>query len=329
MKKSFYYLITILCFFILITLIGYNELIIHKNSVEFEKLSEKNNSNNITTSNPTINCFGDVLTLGNQKTSYPTSLVDLTNFSVNKFGGSTDKSIDISIRLGKTKVYTQKVTIPATPSPVEIRLYNEKGEEIDALKGKSNYFSSVEIANIPGKLEYDIKKKIHTFTRSQNGNEGKITNLSQITSQYPTYNSDDIAIIFTGTFDDNVPMGIYKTITYQRAILNHLKTDKYIIISLTSKRKFSIVDDMNKVLLEEYGEHFLDFRSYIQKSGLKDANITPTKQDKQDLANHYIPSSLLNDDKLTGTNKFNSLLAKQIIDKLLDLGYISEELLKN
>ena len=81
---------------------------------------------------------------------------------------------------------------------------------------------------------------------------------------------------------------------------------------------------MNKVLQEEHGEHFLDFRSYLLESGLKDAQITPTAQDKNDLANHYIPSSLLKADKLNGNASFNELLAKQIIQKMVDLQYIDK-----
>lgn len=82
-------------------------------------------------------------------------------------------------------------------------------------------------------------------------------------------------------------------ITYQRAILNQIKTQKYVVVSMTSKRQNNLVRDDNNVLKEEHKDHFLDFRTYLLTNGLKDANITATEQDQKDLTNSYIPSSLL------------------------------------
>ena len=121
---------------------------------------------------------------------------------------------------------------------------------------------------------------------------------------------------------------IFKTITYQRAIINQLKTKNYIVVSLTSKRRLPIVDDMNKVLKEEHKEHFLDFRDYLLNDGIKDAKITLTAQDKKDLQKGYIPSSFLQADMLNGNAKFNQLLAEQITKKMIDLKYINKNDIK-
>lgn len=323
MKKSTFSLIIILLICMIATLIGYNELAIRKESQKYQELNSQvpkiKNSSQIT-----INCIGDSLTLGDSKSSYPSLLSSMTQLSVNKFGGSKDQTIDLSIRLGKTKIYVQNIVIPASPSPVDIKIYDENGTIFNVLKNAGSNFSSVEIAGISGKLKYNSHTRTHTFTRDQVGKEKAIKSLTQVKAQFPKFQANDIAIIWTGTYDSNVNNGIFKTITYQRAIINQLNTKKYIIISLTSQRKFPIVDDMNKVLKEEHGEHFLDFRSYLLENGLKDANITPTSQDKKDLAKGLIPTSLLKDDKINGNAKFNELLTQQIIKKVKELKYIND-----
>lgn len=330
MKKLSFSLIVILLVSIIITLTGYHSLVIHRDSQKYQELNKEyqnttESTNQTSTSHkPTIYCIGDSLTIGNKSSSYPTALSSLTGFSVNKFGGSQDQSIDISIRMGKTKIYVNQLTIPSTSTPVEIKILDNQGNQLDVLKGTGSNFSTVEISGITGRLKFDTKKKIHTFTRDEAGNEMKINKLTQIKSDFPKFDENSIFVIFTGTYDPLINNGIFKTITYQRSIISHLKTKRYIVVSLTSQRRLEIADDMNKVLLEENNEHFLDFRSYLLKNGLKDASITPTQQDKKDLQMGYIPSSLLKEDKLNGNSKFNELLAKQLVKKMKDLKYITE-----
>ena len=123
-------------------------------------------------------------------------------------------------------------------------------------------------------------------------------------------------------YDKQNNQDVYRTITYQRAILNQIKTQKYIVVSMTSKRQNNLVRDDNNILKEEHKDHFLDFRTYLLTNGLKDANITATEQDQKDLTNSYIPSSLLKEDKFAGNDTFNQLLANQIYQKLQELHYI-------
>lgn len=328
MKKISFPLIVALLLCIIFTLIGYDTLTTRKESQKYRERKQDNSSetvSSVSSNTPIIYCIGDSLTLGEKSSSYPTALSALTGFSVNKFGGAQDQSIDISIRMGKTKVYVNNITIPSETTPVQIQLLDKDKDKVDALKGTGTNFTSVEIDGITGKLKYNSEKKTHTFTRDQKGNEKKITKLTQIKADFPTFDSNSIAIIFTGSYDPSSENGVFRTITYQRSIISQLKTKKYIVVSLTSKRKFDIVDSMNTVLKEEHKEHFLDFRKYLLNNGLKDAKVTPTSQDKKDIQNKLIPSSLLKEDKLNGNSKFNQLLAEQIIQKMIDLKYITEK----
>ncbi len=326
MKKLSFPLIVILLICIILTLVGYNTLITRNESKKYQNLQKDQPVSSKPTSDQTIYCIGDSLTL--ESHAYPTYLSQLTNCNIETFGGQIDQTIDLAIRLGRTKVYTHDITIPAQTDPVEITLYDEDHDKLDVLKNKGSNFSNVEIKGISGILKYDDEKDIHTFTRDEAGDETSIDDYTQITTDFPSFDKNGIAVIFTGTYDPYESGSIFKTITYQRAILNQLGIKKYIVVSLTSKRTFQIVNDMNAVLEEEHGEHFLSFRDYLLENGLKDANITPTDSDQDDLDKGYIPRSLLRDNLVDGNEDFHELLAKQLIEKMQDLKYLDKQDIK-
>ena len=191
-----------------------------------------------------------------------------------------------------------------------------------SLKNSGSNFDEVTIQGIKGTLAYDSSRNIHTFTREKSGKAVTLTAPAQIEATLPEFNENDIVIIFSGNYDKQNNQDVYRTITYQRAILNQIKTQKYIVVSMTSKRQNNLVRDDNNILKEEHKDHFLDFRTYLLTNGLKDANITATEQDQKDLTNSYIPSSLLKEDKFAGNDTFNQLLANQIYQKLQELQYI-------
>ena len=269
-----------------------------------------------------IYCIGDSFTLGSEFASYPLNLESLTNSEIIKFGGNQDTTFDLSIRVGRTKIFANNITIPGDKEAVDLTFYNEKGEQVEALKNSGSNFGEVTIQGIKGTLAYDSSRNIHTFTRDKSGKAVTLTAPAQIEATLPEFNENDIVIIFSGNYDKQNNQDVYRTITYQRAILNQIKTQKYIVVSMTSKRQNNLVRDDNNILKEEHKDHFLDFRTYLLTNGLKDANITATEEDQKDLTNSYIPSSLLKEDKFAGNDTFNQLLANQVYQKLQELHYI-------
>ena len=142
----------------------------------------------------------------------------------------------------------------------------------------------------------------------------KINTLTKIEVTKPEINKDNILILFTGSYEESVQGSLAE---YQKQIISAFNTDKYIVVSLTQDDR----DATNNLLKTTHGDHYLDFKSYLLTSGLKDAGITETAQDKTNLANKNTPSSLL-DDKINGNSKYNELLAKQLTDKMTKLGYL-------
>lgn len=329
MKKfTFSITVVVLCAMI-VGLLGYDRIITSKNAKKYETTEKTTKETTKTQSktkkkknNQRIYCIGDSFTLGNEFASYPLDLENLTNSEVIKFGGNFDTSLDLSIRVGRTKIFANNITIPKDKTTIDLPLYNEKGVEIEALKNSGSNFDEVTIQGVKGTLAYDETRNIHTFTRDRSGKEVTLSSLTQIEATLPDFNENDIVVIFTGNYDKKNGLDVYRTVTYQRALLNQIKTQKYVVVSMTSKRQNNLVRDENNILKEEHKDHFLDFRTYLLTDGLKDANITPTDQDQKDLANSYIPSSLLKEDKFTGNDTFNQLLANKVYQKLQELNYI-------
>lgn len=329
MKKLFFPLAVILLIGMIGGLIGLNAYQNKqtKNVVEnAEPPSQTTSTTEISDPNaPVIYCIGDSLTVDTDVKSYASYLKDLTGLETKTIGGMQDTTMDMAVRTGAVAIYANNVTIPAERESIEITLYNAEHETLDVLHHEGTNFKTVSIGGIEGTLAYDENKKTHTFTRSQSGEMLTISDYTQITSDVPAIKENDIIVLFSGTYDPNVYMGIFDTINDQYRILNGINSKQYIVVSLTSRRTFEIVNDMNKVLSENFNEHYLDFRSYIMENGLNAAEIEATEQDQVDLSNRYIPSSLLQKDKIDGNELFNELLAKQLIVKMQELSYITEE----
>lgn len=330
MKKVTFSITVVVLLAMIVGLIGYDRFSTSQNAKKYQSEKTTTTTKEETTKTKTkkeknsqrIYCIGDSFTLGSEFASYPLNLESLTNSEIIKFGGNQDTTFDLSIRVGRTKIFANNITIPGDKEAVDLTFYNEKGEQVEALKNSGSNFDEVTIQGIKGTLAYDSSRNIHTFTRDKSGKAVTLTAPAQIEATLPEFNENDIVIIFSGNYDKQNNQDVYRTITYQRAILNQIKTQKYIVVSMTSKRQNNLVRDDNNILKEEHKDHFLDFRTYLLTNGLKDANITATEQDQKDLTNSYIPSSLLKEDKFAGNDTFNQLLANQIYQKLQELQYI-------
>ena len=99
-------------------------------------------------------------------------------------------------------------------------------------------------------------------------------------------------------------------------MIKYANTDKYIVIGVT--KDDSLYE--NTVLKKEYGSHFLNIKKYLIQNGLKDANITATKQDKADVGNSIIPTSLRSEGN-NGNSTYYKLGAQQVFNKINELGY--------
>lgn len=264
----------------------------------------------------TIYCVGDSLTLGAaNQTSYPDYLKKNVDNSITTIADENINSAALAIKLGTLNTYVNNITIPADTTEVAITLLDDKGVQQMAISQSQTNIENCSIEGIEGTISYNEQTKALTFKRKNKGESVKITKLTQVQVTKPEIKENNIVILYTGSYEQSVGGSL---INYQKEIIKAFNTDKYIVVSLTQNDR----NETNNLLKETYGNHYLDFKSYLLEKGLADANITATAKDQQSLTNKNVPESLLAD-SLNGNSQYNELLAKQIINKMKELGYIN------
>ena len=324
-RRYGYYILIAAMILSIIGLAGYDRISSTKESKDTEAEVSKEDTDKEEAKKIKVNCIGDSLTLGNAETSYPKAL-SAKGMTVSKYGGSQDQAIDGAIRMHGYLIYCENITIPSSADEsVDVTIYSGEGEVLSVLKTEGHNYDRVIIDGIEGTLRYDSDRDIHTFTRSEAGEVHKVNGKAEIIAkEYAQIDPEDITIIWLGTYDRYHSLSIYRTVAHIQEIIEANKIEKYIVIGLTSKRRFEIADDMNRILAESFGEHYYDFRTYLLNSGLSDAGIEGTAEDQSDLINRRIPTSLLDESRLNGNSSFNDLLSTQLIEKMKELGYIDE-----
>lgn len=313
---------------ILIALIGFYQLQIRNEQKKLQDTYSNVNAATTTETTPEnktntgrIVCIGDSLTLGiDNVTSYPSILSTLTKHEVVTYGGASDTSLDLSLRLGTSTLYTEDILIPSSGS-VELYLYDEDALLITPFTNTTS--TPVTINGIAGELTYLPETGTYSFTRTSAGQETSVEALTRVeVSSYEINPEQDIVILFIGSYDSNEQFG-YDTIENQNTIIDSLHLKNYVIIGLTSISQFENIDELNGQLLEAHGDaHFLDVRDYILTNATTDTNIVLNEQDQINLEYGYLPSSLFTDD-MNGSEAFNRILANQLITKMVDNKYLT------
>ncbi len=136
--------------------------------------------------------------------------------------------------------------------------------------------------------------------------------------------SDDILVLFTGTNDRPDRKSIQDVISVQRGIIEYTGCDKYVVIGLTCKKVIPDIAAVNEALFAEYGDNFLDIRSFMLEKGLGYEGLRETPEDSSDIKNGEIPSSL-RIDYVHGNRYFYDIIADMLYEKLRYLGYLPME----
>lgn len=277
---------------------------------------------------PRIICWGDSLTASGgaseSKYTYPRVLASISRLAVRNYGVGGETSGHIAMRQGAIPLYVAPVTIPAESTPIEITLLDEDGDHTDLGYFGNAGLSPITIAGVRGKFYYSSAEDRYLFTRDSDpdNEEVVITRPTRvITSGMEGRTTSDIQVIFIGTNNGYSASSVGRLIEIQREMVEFSGSDKYVIIGMTSLERMPDIADINAALAEEWGDNFLDIRSYFLTEGLEAAGITPTEEDLANIERGEIPASLLSDG-LHGNDHFYRLLAEQVYQKIIDLGYV-------
>ena len=275
---------------------------------------------------PRIICWGDSLTQSvDCKSAYPDVLEQLSQTTVINYGIMSETTTSIAMREGAVRVYAGECLIPEQCIPIELSVTSKSGKNVQLLKYGQAGVNPCSIAGVTGNLVYIPETDTYQFTRSKPGEAVLVSEKTRITTSAMYHKKQgDVLVIFTGTNDGLTPEKVEALVKTQRAMLDYADCERYIIIGMTCKKVMPEIERINELLSEEYGEHFLDIRTYMLQYGLGEAQITPTKEDEQDIRSGEIPGSLRKD-YVHGNEHFYRILANQVYRKLQYLGYLPVE----
>ena len=270
---------------------------------------------------PRIVCWGDSLTeSADRQTAYPDVLRKLSGAEVVNYGIRSDTTLMVAIRAGSVSVYTDAFIMPAETEPVEITVHTRSGKGVPLLRYADYGVNPCYINGVRGQLS--LAEGAYYFTRSAVGDTIAVEGGSRITTAGMAGKSaEDVLVIFTGTNDAPDRNSIQDVISLQRGILDYTGCTKYVVVGLTCKKVMPDIEKVNEALAEEYGEHFLDIRSFMLQSGLSYEGLKATAEDKKDIENGEIPASLRTD-YVHGNQYFYDILAHKLYEHLQYLGYL-------
>ncbi|MCD7893301.1 MAG: hypothetical protein LUG60_06300 [Erysipelotrichaceae bacterium] len=282
-------------------------------SVEEEaETKEETVEETVTNSNARIICIGDSQTVMNN--GYPTKLEDEIDLKISTFGGKELTSRDIAARLNAYPLYIKGISIPEDTSAVSIELYNNNGSTSTLLQSDSSSIPTCTIDGIEGTIKYSNGS--YTFTRSSAGEAKTIEGTAHVEFTKQDINEEDIVIFLMGNYDDEDEYFSENLITFYNNIIDEYDIKNYIIIGLTTRNDS---DEANEALEKEFKDHFLDFKSYLLSDGLEGIDLSD--EDNEAIEDGEVPPCFLSDD-INGNSTFNTLLAKQLVEKTQTLEYI-------
>lgn len=243
-------------------------------------------------------CWGDSLTFSqySTNTTYPQKLSELITKTnrVHNFGVPGETSLAVATRQGAYPFNMPPCTIPAsgyvvvTPSDVF-------GNEFATLFHNAMRDGQLDLPSpltVNGK-SYGVGYEGNNQYRIANigtGNEEMTLPHGAVAKMFGELYRSSIPVFWTGTNDSPTTADDAEHITkIIRSMANHSNRDEYLVLGLTVK---SYADTVNASLAYEFGQHYVDVKSYLINYGLDINNLTPTEQDTTDIANGVVPTSL-------------------------------------
>lgn len=292
-----------------------------------------------------IACWGDSLTFGQgadyNTETYPVVLSNLTGIKTYNLGVGGETATTIASRQGTYDIrLTQDVTIPESGT-VEIKFAAyEDGIYAGVVTPRNEGYGAWNpcvINGVEGNLTINVNSSVWPrilnwakFTRTTPGEAVACSVGEKVIPQAQTIKAD-INVFFTGTNNAWTPEN--KNGGEDPALLAELvrkqveyanNNGKCVVIGLTSGNADKWVNE-NAALKNEFGDNFLDLKAYlVSEQALADAGITPTDTDLADIAKGHVPTSLVVSDGTHFNAKGYALIAQQLKNKMVELGYVAE-----
>lgn len=277
-----------------------------------------------------VECWGNSLTKGvgasenNYENAYPNQLQKMLgdSYIVNNLGIGGEGVKQIAARQGGKLSFAQPFTIPKGTIATNVSFLNDDGEDIKHQTQKGNGVNPCYINGVKGTVAWDKSNLTNTFTRETAGHEIKISRETPLITDGMINHRGNIMVIWAGTNDKpKTKEKAQYIIDSIRDMIAYAKTEKYIVIGLTSKAYMGdFIDTCTKMWSQNFGTKFVNARKYLMNYALSDESITPTEQDNLDIENGEIPSSLRSDSVHLNAKGYHCI-AKLVYERGKLLGY--------
>ena len=293
-----------------------------------------------TKSESVIIAWGDSLTMGAgsgfgseyDTYSYPAVLSKLLKKEVKNYGVGGETIETIMGRQGCYPMIVQPCIIPSN-GKVEVHLKSIFSDvSINPLLQVPNFEKGINpctIGEIEGALSYDASSDKYYFTRSAQGTEVTISRPAIIkTFAMNAYKDKKQTLILwigqnnSNEFSASNDKLADKIIDSVRSATSYANTDNYIVLTAPINGQITIYNSLHNKLKYAFGNKALDCANYLIDYGMADENIEPTDQDKKDINERRIPSSLRADNVHLNRYGYN-VVANLVYKKGIELGYWS------
>lgn len=289
-----------------------------------------------------ITCWGDSLTAGG---GWTTTLANLSGAVVHNGGTGGENARTIVARQGADVMVINNITIPAACEPVTIAaretdggIMTAEGNKVTPLLQGGAHVNPVDIGGILGTLRwtgvnYADKTGIWTFTRSEAGEELRITRPTAIRTAFDRERNgpDEIMVIFIG--QNGGYKDIADLIRMHRMMIDHCKGKEYVVLGLSSgtetQRK-----EYEDAMKDSFGRRFISLRAYLAHPiydndgetviscyGLDDAGLDATDEDIERIKVGQVPQTLLSD-SVHYTSATKTVIGTMLYKKMVELGIL-------
>lgn len=297
-------------------------------------IGEETQTTKIDVNSGVVSCYGDSLTAGAgvgsvYNDTYCGQLAALLGVTVNRCGVGGEGVETIAMRQGGQSVFAKPFNIPPDDTAVEIELVNSVGKSV--IIGWQGWYKEwginpVTINGIEGNINYNASTQKNTFSRTLTGDSLNIARPAKVISNSYKNNRNDITVIWAGTNGTKALSDVTYLTTIIDTMINSLNTKCYIIVGLMAVAdgyipSKNVMESVNAELQNHYGYHYLDVYQYLLTYALEDCNISATKQDKSDISDGKVPSSLRYDAVHLNKNGY-SIIANLLSKKIKTLGWL-------
>ena len=314
---------------------------------------------------PGIVCWGDTLTSGSSGTvSFPyilqkyidTYICDIYDFHASienadefsrldwdkykvripvvNMGVENEESTTVLGRSGVMPIVLKEDTlIPAGTDTIEISITGVNDKHVSPLCGGDGGVNPVTINGITGTLSVDTDEiqywgnpnVRYYFKRLESGSECLVQAGTPIITSAADKYRDYIHVVCVGTYGEyESSSDLVAQIKALLARQTH-NSDRYLVLGICYQNGWRDMSALDTVMLQAFGEHYINIRKYLCSDGLAEAGLTPTDDEKMEAAAGIVPARLRSSSGDAGLSaRAYKLIGELVYDRMEKLGYFDE-----